>query len=137
MQTTLLNAAEAALSGKFTWASICDATDSPAARMAILRLFRRYFASDTRWPDDDCETRCLAFLLLREVTAIPSVSPLGFLSEYFLECQPDGVIRVKDGRSLECYINDPRLVERRKGKSSEMAICSASVFEAGLFPPCA
>jgi hypothetical protein len=35
-------------------------------------------------------------------------------SHYQLECGEDGVIRVKNGMSLDEYINHPDLVERRK-----------------------
>jgi hypothetical protein len=35
---------------------------------------------------------------------------------YHLECGEDGVIRVKNGMSLDEYINHPELVERRKNK---------------------
>ena len=63
---------------------------------------------------------------------IPEHSTFGFLSETFLVCGKDGVIRVKDGRTLEEYINDPRLVKRRKGAQTDMVICSKQIFECGL-----
>lgn len=44
---------------------------------------------------------------------IPTNDALGGLSETFLTIK-DGRIVVKDGRSLEEYINDSRLVARRK-----------------------
>lgn len=44
---------------------------------------------------------------------IPTNDPFGGLSERFLTIV-DGRIIVKDGRTLEEYINDPRLVTRRK-----------------------
>lgn len=44
---------------------------------------------------------------------IPTNDRFGGLSECFLTIQ-DGRIVVKDGRTLEEYINDPRLVARRK-----------------------
>lgn len=67
MKEELIRAAEAALTeGCFTWQAICRATRDTEARQELLALFREYFRSETRWPDDDRETRCLAFLLLAE-----------------------------------------------------------------------
>jgi len=45
---------------------------------------------------------------------IPELDSFGILVERFLHLLPDGRIVVKDGRALEEYINDPRLVARRK-----------------------
>lgn len=71
---------------------------------------------------------------------IPKATPWG-PSETFLECRPDGVVQVKDGRSLDEYINDPRLCERRKHDAAEgnvpMIISTAKTFEMGLMPRCA
>jgi len=65
---------------------------------------------------------------------VPDMTCFG-LTEYFLQCGPDGVVRVKDGRSLEEYINDPRLVARRKGKyAGEMIICSKDQALFGIIP---
>lgn len=65
----------------------------------------------------------------------------GFLDQAFLECGVDGVVRVKDGRSIEQYINDPRLVARRKqdtgGKPWDMVIWSKARYDASCLPHCA
>ena len=44
---------------------------------------------------------------------IPTHGPFGTLSERFLIIK-DGRVVVKDGRTLEEYINDPRFVALRK-----------------------
>jgi hypothetical protein len=49
---------------------------------------------------------------------ILTLSPSGFPVETFLRCDVDGRIVVKDGRSLEEYINDPRIVAKRKGRAN-------------------
>jgi len=65
---------------------------------------------------------------------VPDTTCFG-LTEYFLECGLDGIVRVKDGRSLEEYINDPRLVARRKGKNiGEMIILAKDVALFGIIP---
>lgn len=65
---------------------------------------------------------------------VPDMTPFG-LSEYFLECGTDGIVRVKDGRSLEEYINDPRIVARRKGKCiGDMIICAKDAALFGIIP---
>lgn len=69
---------------------------------------------------------------------IPEINQWGFFSEYFLECGEDGIVRVKDGRTLEEYLNDPRFVERRKGKGGfPMVICDSKTYERALIPHCA
>lgn len=70
---------------------------------------------------------------------IPESTPFS-LSETFLECRPDGVVQVKDGRSLEEYINDPRFVARRKKQiksTKPMVLCDAEVFGMAAIPHCA
>lgn len=61
---------------------------------------------------------------------------LGFLDQAFLICGEDGVVRVKDGRSLEEYINDPRLVKRRKKTAKylprDMVLGAKDVYDAGV-----
>ena len=71
---------------------------------------------------------------------IPKATPWG-PSETFLECGPDGVVRVKDGRTLEEYINDPRLVNRRRlilaagaQHPIPMILVTKNVVERGLMP---
>lgn len=66
---------------------------------------------------------------------VSTPQPMGFLDEYFLECGEDGVVRVKDGRTLEEYINHPKIVERRKNSKAspcEMVICTKHTFEMGI-----
>jgi hypothetical protein len=69
---------------------------------------------------------------------VPEIGKWGFLSEYFLVCGKDGIVRVKDGRTLEEYINDPRIVRRRKkhfdGNDSEMVLFSRKTYEKSLIP---
>ena len=73
---------------------------------------------------------------------IPTVGPLGVLSECFLECGRDGVVRIKDGRSLEEYINDPRIVARRKNTAdvtqapgpTPMVLCTEDAYLMGALP---
>ena len=60
---------------------------------------------------------------------VPTIDKYGFLSEYFMRCGKDGKIRVKDGRTLEEYLNDPRLVKRRKGRESDMVIIGRATYE--------
>jgi hypothetical protein len=72
---------------------------------------------------------------------IPTVDQWGSLSEAFLECGKDGIIRVKDGRTLDEYINDPRLVKRRKNckapKPTGMQLVSNEFYNRLLIPHCA
>ena len=64
---------------------------------------------------------------------IPTHDKFGGLSETFLTIK-NGRILVKDGRSLEEYINDPRLVERRKliPNGTEYAVAPYDVVLFGL-----
>jgi hypothetical protein len=67
---------------------------------------------------------------------IPKSSKSG-LDEYFLVLRENGRVEVKDGRTLEEYINDPRLVKRRKsqlGLEFEMVLCDRHTFEWGIIP---
>lgn len=69
---------------------------------------------------------------------IPKVLPFGGIDEYFLQSGPDGILRVKDGRTLEEYLNDPRLVKRRKkAGASEMILIQRAYFERISIPHCA
>ena len=58
--------------------------------------------------------------------------------EYFLVRRANGRIEVKDGRSLEEYINDPRMVKARKkeakGKEHDYVCCGKSDFLWGRIP---
>lgn len=69
---------------------------------------------------------------------IPTVNHWGFLSETFLICDLDGKIKVKDGRTLEEYINDPRIVARRKKpmkdrtEPCDMVVCTKKLHDRGL-----
>ena len=66
---------------------------------------------------------------------IPKFTPCSGLDEYFLICRENGKIEVKDGRTLEEYINDPRLVKIRKnGKESEMILCTRNMATWGMIP---
>ena len=62
----LLSTSESALNGRCTWQAICDSAYIAGERLLILYTFRGIFRSDVRWPDNDFETRCLSFLLLKE-----------------------------------------------------------------------
>ena len=42
------------------------------------------------------------------------INQWGFPSHYNLECGEDGIIRAKNGMSLEDYINSPAMVKARK-----------------------
>ena len=56
----------------------------------------------------------------------------GYPSHYNLECGEDGIIRVKNGMSLEDYINSPAMVKaRKKAKHShgDQLLISKSHFE--------
>jgi hypothetical protein len=70
--------------------------------------------------------------------SIPEVTMYS-MSERFLVCREDGRIEVKDGRTLEEYINDPRLVARRAvhGVVREMAVMDYERAQWGLLPRCA
>ena len=69
---------------------------------------------------------------------IPKTLPYGQISEYFLHSGPDGVLRVKDGRTLEEYLNDPRMVRRRKkAGSGDMILVAADYYEKISSPRCA
>ena len=69
---------------------------------------------------------------------IPKLTKSGGLDEYFLVCRPSGKIEVKDGRTLEEYINDPRLVKMRKkaarSEDVEMILCSRHLAEWDIIP---
>ena len=60
---------------------------------------------------------------------VPTIDKYGFLSEYFMHNGKDGKIRVKDGRTLEEYLNDPQLVKRRKGRESDMVLIERGTYE--------
>lgn len=70
---------------------------------------------------------------------IPEQNPFG-ISEFFLVRRKNGRIEVKDGRTLEEYINDPRLVRARKkqakthGEELEYVCCAVSDFQWGRIP---
>ena len=72
---------------------------------------------------------------------IPKLTKLG-LDEYFLVCRPSGKIEVKDGRTLEEYINDPRFIkqrikQRKKEKCTddiEMILYERKLAEWGIIP---
>ena len=69
-----------------------------------------------------------------------NLGPFGFVDNYNLECGTDGVMRVKDGRSLEEYINHPEIVKARKdGKNNqqEWILITSNVYERGCNPHCA
>lgn len=69
---------------------------------------------------------------------IPKNLPWGGIDEYFLQSGADGVLRVKDGRTLEEYLNDPRLVKRRKKSgASDMILVQRAYFERISIPYCA
>jgi hypothetical protein len=64
----------------------------------------------------------------------------GQASEYFLVCGEDGIIRVKDGRNLEDYINSPELVKIRKSKArnhGNQIMIPADTYERISIPQCA
>ena len=59
----------------------------------------------------------------------------GFPINYNMECGDDGVMRVKDGRTLGDYLNNPEIVEaRKKSKHSnqEWILVTADMYESGL-----
>lgn len=74
-EKALTEAARLALEeGASTWQALrCASQIAPswghitALSWDLLDVFRRVFASEERRPDDDCETRCLAFLFLNEI----------------------------------------------------------------------
>jgi hypothetical protein len=73
-----------------------------------------------------------------DLLGIPDVDPWGNMSETFLECGDDGVVRVRDGRTLDEYINDPRLINRRRGKGRfAMMIGDHRSYETMTIPRCA
>lgn len=71
----LTEAARLALEeGASTWQALrCASQVAPtrghtvALSWDLLDVFRRVFRSEDTWPDDDRETRCLAFLFLNEI----------------------------------------------------------------------
>ena len=67
---------------------------------------------------------------------IPTHDRWGHLSETFLQLDPEGRVEVKDGRTLEEYINDPRLCALRKryGQGFHMVVCSLDTYNWGIFP---
>lgn len=69
---------------------------------------------------------------------IPKFTKWGGLDEYFLVCKPSGRIEVKDGRTLEEYINDPRFIKQRKKaehtEDKEMILCERKLAELGIIP---
>lgn len=68
---------------------------------------------------------------------IPKLTKWG-LDEYFLVCRPSGKIEVKDGRTLEEYINDPRFIKQRKKEKCtddiEMILYERKLAEWGIIP---
>ena len=70
---------------------------------------------------------------------IPKQDKYG-MSEFFLVRRMNGRIEVKDGRTLEEYINDPRLVKLRKkqaaknGCEAEYVCCHVHDFHWGRIP---
>ena len=59
----------------------------------------------------------------------------GFPTNYNMECGDDGVMMVKDGRTLGEYLNNPEIVEaRKKSKNSnqEWILVTADMYESGL-----
>ena len=68
---------------------------------------------------------------------IPKLTKWG-LDEYFLVCRPSGKIEVKDGRTLEEYINDPRFIKQRKKakhtEDKEVILCERKMAELGTIP---
>lgn len=68
----------------------------------------------------------------------------GFPKETFLQLEPDGRVTVKDGRSLEEFLNDPRLTKKRRkwmGKRNQekpepMMCVSLQGYLYGLMPRC-
>lgn len=55
---------------------------------------------------------------------IPTFTKSGEGDQTFLQLLPSGHVMVKDGRSLDQYVNDPRLVERRREELSRRAVTS-------------
>ncbi len=75
-------------------------------------------------------------VLIMKKKRIPKCTKSG-LDEYFLVLRANGRVEVKDGRTLEEYINDSRLVRRRKsplGGEIEMVVCDRHAFEWGIIP---
>jgi len=68
------------------------------------------------------------------------IGPFGFVDNYNLECGTDGVMRVKDGRTLDEYINSSSMVKARKdGKKNhdDWILIAATNYELGCIPRCA
>jgi hypothetical protein len=68
------------------------------------------------------------------------INQWGHPDHYNLECGKDGIIRVKDGRTLEEYINSPELIKDRKEKSmnhGDQLLIAANVYERVSIPNCA
>ena len=68
------------------------------------------------------------------------IGSYGFVDNYNLECGTDGVMRVKDGRTLDEYINSPSMVKARKdGETNhgDWILNTAANYERGCIPHCA
>lgn len=61
--------------------------------------------------------------MAKKIKLLPIAKDLqSLIDKPFLVCGRDGVIRVRDGRSLEAYINDLRLIQKRAEVSKKGAI---------------
>jgi len=68
------------------------------------------------------------------------IGSFGFVDNYNLKCGTDGVMRVKDGRTLNEYINNPSIVKARKdGETNhgDWILITATNYERGCIPHCA
>ena len=68
------------------------------------------------------------------------IGSFGFVDNYNLKCGTDGVMRVRDGRTLDEYINSPSMVKARKdGETNhgDWILITATQYERGCIPHCA
>lgn len=81
----------------------------------------------------------LAIIADEEGSPIANPAPYQ-ITNLQLICSADGIIKVKDGRTLEDYINDPRHVIRRqrsfckRTEPVEMVLLPYETAEFGIFP---
>ena len=68
------------------------------------------------------------------------IGSFGFVDNYNLKCGTDGVMRVKDGRTLDEYINSQSMVKARKDgeiNHDDWILITATNYERGCIPHCA
>lgn len=53
-------------------------------------------------------------LKVKELNPHPKIDKFGFFNNYFLFCNKDGILKVKDGKTLEEYLNNKYFIKNRK-----------------------